>query len=44
MSVYRPKNSPHRHFDFIWKGHRLYGGTGETERKEATFKLIALVA
>lgn len=34
MSVYRPKNSPHWHYDFVVKGVRHYGSTG-TENKTA---------
>ena len=35
MSVYKKPNSPHYHFDFQLKGHRFYGSTGCTTRKEA---------
>lgn len=35
MSVYRPKLSPHFHFDFVFKGQRHYGSTNCTSRREA---------
>ncbi len=35
MSVYRPKNSPFWHFDFVWKGRRFYGSTGFRSKREA---------
>jgi hypothetical protein len=35
VSVYQPKNSPHWHYDFQYKGHRIYGSTGKTTRAEA---------
>jgi integrase len=35
MSVYRPKNSPHWHFDFVIKGTRFYGSTGTASRRAA---------
>lgn len=35
MSVYRPKNSPHWHFDFVVKGTRFHGSTGTPSRRAA---------
>lgn len=35
MSVYRPKNSPFYHFDFVRGGHRFHGSTGTADRREA---------
>jgi integrase len=35
MSVYRHKGSPYYQYDFQLKGHRFYGSTGCTARKEA---------
>ena len=35
MSVYKPKNSPYFHFDFIWKGRRVHGSTGCKNRRDA---------
>jgi hypothetical protein len=35
MSVYRPKGSPFFHFDFFHGGHRFYGSTKRTNRREA---------
>lgn len=35
MSVYRPKNSPFYHYDFQMRGHRFYGSTGETKKRDA---------
>src|SRR5437867_9051113 len=35
MSVWKPKNSPHYHFDFIWRGHRIHRSTKCTSRREA---------
>lgn len=35
MSVYRPKNSPFYHFDFVVRGHRVHGSTGSADRREA---------
>ena len=35
MSIYKRPNSPHYHFDFQHKGHRVCGTTGCTTRKEA---------
>jgi integrase len=35
MSVYRPKNSPYWHFDFVVNGRRLHGTTGTTSRRAA---------
>jgi len=35
MSVYKPKNSPFYHYDFEWRGHRFFGSTKQTNRREA---------
>lgn len=35
MSVYRPKRSPHYHYDFVFRGQRFYGSTGCSSRREA---------
>ncbi len=35
MSVYKPKGSPHYHFDFRRANRRFYGSTGCTTRREA---------
>lgn len=35
MSVYKPKRSPFWHYDFIWKGHRYHGTTGEKKKSDA---------
>lgn len=35
MSVYRPKGSPYYQFDFEIRGHRFYGSTKRTNRREA---------
>ncbi|HET9511825.1 MAG TPA: site-specific integrase [Sphingomonas sp.] len=35
MSVYKPKNSPYYHFDFIWKGRRFHGSTGAKTKRSA---------
>lgn len=35
MSVYKPKNSPYFHFDFVWKGRRFHGSTGARTKREA---------
>jgi integrase len=35
MSVYKPKGSPYFHFDFVWKGRRVFGSTGCKSRREA---------
>lgn len=35
MSVYKPKNSPYYHFDFVWKGRRFHGSTGAKGKREA---------
>lgn len=35
MSIFKKPNSPYYHFDFQHKGHRVYGSTGCTTRKEA---------
>ncbi len=35
MSVYKPKNSPYFHFDFVWKGRRFHGSTGCRTKREA---------
>jgi integrase len=39
MSVYKPKKSPHFHFDFQFKGNRFHGSTGcTTERLARQFE------
>jgi integrase len=35
MSVYKPKNSPYHHFDFVWKGRRVHGSTGCKSKRDA---------
>lgn len=35
MSVYKPKNSRHWHFDFQFKGRRFYGSTGCATKRDA---------
>lgn len=35
MSLYRPKNSPFFHFDFVIRGARFHGSTGTTSRRAA---------
>jgi hypothetical protein len=35
MSVYKPKNSPYFHYDFIWKSRRLFGSTGCRSKRDA---------
>jgi integrase len=35
MSLYKPKNSPYFHFDFVWKGRRFHGTTGAKSKREA---------
>ena len=35
MSVYKPKNSPHYHYDFQFKSCRFYGSTGCTTERLA---------
>lgn len=35
MSLYKPKNSPYFHFDFVWKGRRFHGSTGAKTKREA---------
>ena len=35
MSVYKPKNSPHWHYDFVVQGRRLHGSTGTASRRAA---------
>lgn len=35
MSVYKPKNSPYFHFDFVWQGRRFHGSTGARTKREA---------
>ena len=35
MSVYKPKNSPYFHYDFVHKGRRVYGSTGVATRRDA---------
>ncbi|WP_019833808.1 tyrosine-type recombinase/integrase [Sphingomonas sp. PR090111-T3T-6A] len=35
MSVYKPKNSPYFHFDFVWKGRRFHGSTGLKTKRSA---------
>ncbi|PZU80125.1 MAG: site-specific integrase [Sphingomonas sp.] len=47
MSVYKPKNSPYYHFDFVWKGDRFHGSTGckvkrDAERYEARERTKAI--
>jgi integrase len=38
MSVYKPKNSPYYHFDFVVGGVRFHGSTGCSNRREAEGK------
>lgn len=35
MSLYKPKNSPYWHYDFVIKGLRFHGSTGTTEKARA---------
>lgn len=35
MSVYKPKNSPYFHFDFVVDGRRVHGSTGCKTKREA---------
>ena len=35
MSVFKVKKSPYYQFDFVLRGHRFYGSTECTVRKEA---------
>lgn len=35
MSVYKPKNSPYFHFDFVKDGRRVHGSTGVESRRAA---------
>lgn len=35
MSVYKPKNSPYFHFDFVRQGARIFGSTGCKTKREA---------
>lgn len=35
MSLYRPKKSPHFHYDFVVKGSRFHGSTGTSNRRAA---------
>jgi integrase len=35
MSLFRKPRSPFWHFDFQWRGHRVYGSTKCTSRREA---------
>lgn len=35
MSVYKPKLSPHYHFDFVFKGERYHGSTNCSSKREA---------
>lgn len=35
MSVYKPKNSPYFHFDFVWQGRRFHGSTGRKSKRDA---------
>ena len=35
MSLYKPKNSPYFHFDFVWKGRRVHGSTGAKTKRAA---------
>lgn len=45
MSVYRPKNSPYYQFDFELGGHRFFGTTRLTSRREAEqFEALERVA
>ena len=36
MTVYRPKSSPNWAYDFVIKGQRFYGSTGQTSKQRAT--------
>lgn len=38
MSVYKPKNSPYYHYDFVVGGNRFHGSTGCSNRREAEGK------
>lgn len=38
MSVYKPKNSPYYHYDFVVGGQRFHGSTGCSNRREAEGK------
>ncbi len=35
MSVYKPKNSPYWHYDFVVKGERFHGSTGSESKRAA---------
>ena len=35
MSVYKKKDSPYFHYDFVWKGRRFYGSTGAKNKRDA---------
>jgi len=35
MSLYQHKNSPYWQYDFLWKGTRIHGSTGETSKRRA---------
>ncbi|WP_417480929.1 tyrosine-type recombinase/integrase [Maricaulis sp.] len=35
MSIYKPKNSRFWQYDFVWKGKRFYGSTGEASKRRA---------
>lgn len=35
MSVYKPKKSPHYHFDFVFKGQRFHGSTNCSSKRAA---------
>ncbi len=35
MSVYKVKESPYYHMDFVWRGHRIHRSTKCTSRREA---------
>jgi integrase len=35
MSLYKPKNSPYFHYDFVWKGRRFHGSTGAKTKRAA---------
>lgn len=35
MSIYKPKNSPHYHFDFQMRNRRFFGSTGCTSKRDA---------
>lgn len=35
MSVYKPEKSPYWHYDFVFKGERFHGSTGQATRRKA---------